>query len=76
MHRQILLNDLDISSSHLERLMRDMGASQTITQHFIDEDQLTVKSDLASFANLTVKLRSTLRVRPISILLLYVPSCH
>lgn len=42
--------------------MRDMGANQTITQHFMEEHQPTVKDGLSSFANLTVKLRSTLRV--------------
>ncbi|KAF9459574.1 COG4 transport protein-domain-containing protein [Collybia nuda] len=58
----ILLNDLDISSSHLERLVRDMGMNQAITQHYPEDTQLTVKNVLSNFANLTVKFRSALRV--------------
>lgn len=58
----IMLNDLDISSSHLERLMADLSGAQAITQHFIDEEQPLVKGYLTTFASVATKLRSTLRV--------------
>ncbi|KAG6811170.1 hypothetical protein H0H92_008654 [Tricholoma furcatifolium] len=57
-----ILNDLDISSSHLDHLMRDLSASQTIDQHFTDDNQSEVRSYLTTFSNLTTKLRSTLRL--------------
>lgn len=57
-----MLNDLDISSSHLERLMADLSGAQAITQHFIDEEQPLVKGYLTTFASVATKLRSTLRV--------------
>ncbi|KAG6833211.1 hypothetical protein H0H87_010274 [Tephrocybe sp. NHM501043] len=56
-----ILNDLDISSSHLEHLMHDLSGSQTIGQHFTEEHQPLVKTTLATFLNLNAKLRSALR---------------
>lgn len=58
-----MLNDLDTSSSHLERLMRDLGGSQTINQHFTEDQQPLIKTQLSNFSTLVTKLRSTLRVR-------------
>ncbi|KAF8061445.1 COG4 transport protein-domain-containing protein [Lyophyllum atratum] len=58
----IMLNDLDISSSHLDRLMRDLGGNQTINQHFTEEHQPLIKNHLTAFSNLAPKLRSTLRL--------------
>ncbi|KAF5386630.1 hypothetical protein D9615_001767 [Tricholomella constricta] len=58
----IMLNDLDISSSHLERLMRDLSGNQTINQHFIEQNQRAIKNHLSAFSNLVSKLRSTLRL--------------
>ncbi|TFK93127.1 COG4-domain-containing protein [Polyporus arcularius HHB13444] len=57
----ILLNDLDISSSHMERLVKDLTHSASIPQHFLDSEIETVKSSLNSFMNLVPKYRSTLR---------------
>ncbi|GLB35270.1 putative COG4 transport protein [Lyophyllum shimeji] len=58
----IILNDLDISSSHLDRLMHDLSESQTIQQHFKQKHQPLVRSQLITFSNLAAKLRSALRV--------------
>ncbi|KAF8919450.1 COG4 transport protein-domain-containing protein [Mucidula mucida] len=58
-----LLNDLDVSSGHVERLTRDLVANPTISQHFSEDDQTVIKEQLASFATLSSKLESTLRVR-------------
>ncbi|KAG6910876.1 hypothetical protein DXG01_006559 [Tephrocybe rancida] len=57
-----ILNDLDVSSSHLEHLMRDLSGSQTIGQHFTEENQSLVKNCLTTYSNLTAKLRSALRL--------------
>ncbi|KAJ6611757.1 COG4 transport protein-domain-containing protein [Mycena sp. CBHHK59/15] len=57
----ILLNDLDISSSHLERLTRDLASNPTINQHFHDVQQSIVKNHMAAFANLVSRFRSALR---------------
>ncbi|KAF7359494.1 Cog4 domain-containing protein [Mycena sanguinolenta] len=57
----ILLNDLDLSSSHLERLTRDLAASPTSTQHFLDNQHPAVKNHITIFSNLVAKFRSALR---------------
>ncbi|KAJ7764494.1 COG4 transport protein-domain-containing protein [Mycena maculata] len=57
----ILLNDLDLSSSHLERLTRDLVANPTINQHFLDVEQPIVKDHITSFSNMVAKFRSALR---------------
>ncbi|KAL1717255.1 COG4 transport protein-domain-containing protein [Schizophyllum commune] len=57
----ILLNDLDVSSSHLERLVTDLGDSPVIQQHFVDAQHAAVKNCLTSFATLTNKFQSVLR---------------
>jgi len=43
--------------------MRDLSGAQTITLHFIDEEQPLVRSLMTAFATVATKLRSTLRVR-------------
>ncbi|KAJ7632374.1 COG4 transport protein-domain-containing protein [Roridomyces roridus] len=57
----ILLNDLDVSSSHLERLTRDLVANPAINQHFLDVEQPIVKDHMSSFASMVSKFRSALR---------------
>jgi len=60
---KILLNDLDVSSAHMERLIRDFAGSQTVSQNFLDLEVATVRENLSSFTTLVPKFRSTLRVR-------------
>ncbi|KAL6309196.1 COG4-domain-containing protein [Sparassis latifolia] len=57
----ILLNDLDVSSSHMERLVKELCGSALVTQHFLDAEVESVKNSLSSFNNLVPKFRSTLR---------------
>jgi hypothetical protein len=57
-----ILNDLDVSSSHMDRLMRDLATNPTIGQHFLTSEQGSVKSQITAFATLATKFRSTLRV--------------
>ncbi|KAI0373375.1 COG4-domain-containing protein [Pilatotrama ljubarskyi] len=57
----IHLNDLDISSSHMERLVKDLSQSNLIQQHFLEFETESVKKSLNGFMNLVPKFRSTLR---------------
>ncbi|KAI0781305.1 COG4-domain-containing protein [Trametes elegans] len=57
----ILLNDLDVSSSHMERLVKDLSQSALVPQHFLDSEVDTVRASLNSFMTLVPKFRSTLR---------------
>ncbi|KAH9890716.1 COG4-domain-containing protein [Cubamyces lactineus] len=57
----ILLNDLDISSTHMERLVKDLSQSTFLPQHFLDSEVESVRSSLNQFMNLVPKFRSTLR---------------
>lgn len=61
--RQILLNDLDVSSSHMERLIRDLASSPAIIQNFLYSEVETVKESIQSMNNLIPRFRSILRVR-------------
>ena len=66
MLEQILLNDLEISSSHMERLVKDLSQSTLISHHFVEAEVDTVKNSLSSFLSLVPKYRSTLRVSTVS----------
>jgi len=57
-----LLNDLDMSMSHLERLIHDQSENPSIGQHFMDHEQGEVKKTVSSLSTLTAKFKSTLRV--------------
>lgn len=59
---KIHLNDLDVSSSHMERLTKDLLGHQTITQLFLDSEQLAVKKIISSLTGSVPKFRSALRV--------------
>ena len=65
---QTLLNDLDVSSSHMERLIKDLVSAPTIPQSFLIEEVPTAKSCISAFNNLVPKFRSMLRVSPINFL--------
>ncbi|KAH8829698.1 COG4 transport protein-domain-containing protein [Flagelloscypha sp. PMI_526] len=58
----ILLNDLDISSSHLERLLRDFSASSILPQHFVPAEETLVRQALTSLTSLSTKFKGILRV--------------
>jgi len=57
----ILLNDLDVSSSHMERLIKDLCASEAVSQNFLDSEIDRVKNSISSFNTLVPRFRSTLR---------------
>ncbi|KAG7092221.1 hypothetical protein E1B28_008588 [Marasmius oreades] len=58
----VILNDLDVSSSHLDRLCKDLTTTGPINQFFMFSQQSTAKEQLATFSTLTTKFRSTTRV--------------
>ncbi|KIK45917.1 hypothetical protein CY34DRAFT_22317 [Suillus luteus UH-Slu-Lm8-n1] len=58
----ILLNDLDLSSSHMEQLTKDLLGHQTITQLFLDAEQPHVKRVISSLTGSVAKFRSALKV--------------
>ncbi|KAH9923986.1 COG4-domain-containing protein [Epithele typhae] len=72
----ILLNDLDVSSSHMERLIKDIQSSTLIPQHFMDMEAAKVKDSLALFLNLVPKYRSTLRVTAAPRLRTFIPDIY
>ncbi|TCD62614.1 hypothetical protein EIP91_006628 [Steccherinum ochraceum] len=57
----ILLNDLDISSTHMERLVKELGSSQSISQSFLDDEVSEAGENVSSLANVIPRFRSTLR---------------
>uniref|UniRef100_A0A8H7Y2D9 Conserved oligomeric Golgi complex subunit 4 n=1 Tax=Psilocybe cubensis TaxID=181762 RepID=A0A8H7Y2D9_PSICU len=57
----ILLNDFDVSTSHLERLIHDLVESSLIPQHFTEESQALVKEQVTGLSSLTNRLKSSLR---------------
>ncbi|TEB36091.1 COG4-domain-containing protein [Coprinellus micaceus] len=56
-----LLNDLDLSASHLERLSLDLSENMSIGQHFLEKDQADVKRMIAGMSSQTNKFKATLR---------------
>lgn len=59
---QILLNDLDISSSHMERLVKDLKHSSSIEQHFLESEMEQVHDQLESLLKLNPTFRAMLKV--------------
>ena len=62
-HHKLILNDLDVSSLHLDRLMKDFLVHPTISQNFLESEQKTVKDGLSSFFSATLSnLRTSVKV--------------
>lgn len=62
MSPQTLLNDFDVSSSHLERLTRDLCESPSIGLYFTDEEQPIIRDHIVAFSTLVTKFRANVRV--------------
>ncbi|KAF8479032.1 COG4-domain-containing protein [Russula ochroleuca] len=58
----ILLNDLDVSASHMDRLVKDLLSSPVIPQTFPAEEVEAARTGISSFLNIVPKFQSTLRV--------------
>lgn len=59
---QTILNDLDISMSHLDQLVRDPSLASAVSQHYVEQAQAHVKNSLLTFSRVKGKITSTLRV--------------
>jgi hypothetical protein len=57
----MLLNDLDVASGHLERLVKDAQASPAIAQHYLATEAPGVRDALGGLLALSAKFRATLR---------------
>ncbi|KAF8553400.1 COG4-domain-containing protein [Imleria badia] len=57
----VLLNDLDVSSSHMERLTKDLLSQPAITQLFLETEQPRVKAIIASLLSSTTRFKSILK---------------
>jgi len=57
----VLLNDLDVSSSHMERLAKDLLSQAAITQLFLDTEQPRVKTIIASKLTSTTRFKAILK---------------
>ncbi|KAI0270779.1 COG4-domain-containing protein [Russula aff. rugulosa BPL654] len=58
----ILLNDLDVSASHMERLVKDLHSSPVIPQTFPAEEVEAARASMSSLSSIVPKFQSTLRV--------------
>lgn len=57
----ILLNDLDVSATYMERLMQELAASSHIHQFFLENETESVRKSVLSFNSTVSKLKSALR---------------
>ncbi|TDL25058.1 COG4-domain-containing protein [Rickenella mellea] len=55
------LNDLDISSSHMERLVKDILSSHALQQNFLEQEITSVKAAFSSLLTLVNKFHSSLK---------------
>ncbi|KAH9056637.1 COG4-domain-containing protein [Lactarius vividus] len=58
----ILLNDLDVSASHMDRLVKDLLAAAVIPQSFSAGEVDAARASISSFSNIVPKFQSILRV--------------
>lgn len=61
------LNDLSISSSHLEMLVPDVTESPLIPQHFSEIEVAPVKDEIRTLMNSSRKMKSSLAVSAFSL---------
>jgi hypothetical protein len=58
---QTLLNDLDLSSQHLERLVKDAQSAPSIEQTYLFSEHASVRTAIGTLNTLSAKFKSTLR---------------
>ncbi|PAV23478.1 COG4-domain-containing [Pyrrhoderma noxium] len=57
----VMLNDLDVSSLHLERLIKDIVSSQAVIINFLPQETQIISSEISTLLGLSMKLRSYLK---------------
>lgn len=63
---QVLLNDLDISTLHLERLIEDIQQGTFIHDSFLDSEVEQVIAQIKSLLSTSASFRSTIKAWPLS----------
>ncbi|KAH9174230.1 hypothetical protein EDB89DRAFT_2241827 [Lactarius sanguifluus] len=58
----ILLDDLDMSASHMDCLVKDLLAAAVIPQSFLAEEVNAARASISSFSSIVPKFQSILRV--------------
>lgn len=59
---KILLNDLDVSSSHMDRLTKDLAGQPVCTQLYLDMEQRAINSAITNLSGATTKFGVMLKV--------------
>jgi conserved oligomeric Golgi complex subunit 4 len=59
---QILLNDLDVSSSHMDRLVKDLSSASLISQNFLESEVFKVRALISTLLDLVPQFQRVLRV--------------
>lgn len=62
------MNDLDISWSHMERMIKELASSHVLIQSFIDIELDFVQAELSRLLNVNSMLKSTLKVTTLLLL--------
>lgn len=57
----ILLNDLDVSSSHMDRLTKDLSAQPPGAQLYLDAEQQAIRSAIMNLSSATTKFGAILK---------------
>ncbi|PFH45270.1 hypothetical protein AMATHDRAFT_71881, partial [Amanita thiersii Skay4041] len=57
----VTLNDLDLSHSHLDQLLKDILKNSLLSQHFSEMEQAAVSYQISSLCGLKLRLLSTIR---------------
>lgn len=66
---QIQLNDLDISSAHMETLIKSILSSSQIQQNFLEEDAIPVEEHMSSLLKLVPRFQGVQKASVIMLLL-------
>lgn len=59
---KILLNDLDVSSSHMDRLTKDLSGQPPGAQLYLDAEQQAIRSAIMNLSSATTKFGAILKV--------------
>ncbi len=65
------LNDLQVSISHLERLIKDIISSELINNNFMASEKQAVEDEIRSLQDFGPKIKANLKVRYCFLLQLY-----
>ena len=70
----MLLNDIDISTAHMDRLVKEISSSNSVDQNYLQQEVPDIRTHVESLLSLTPKFNSILKVRWSSVTM-YVMLC-